>query len=179
MSTLAQRLQQALDLKGAKPADLARACKVKAPSVTAWFNGETKQLKAGSLLLAAEFLGVRAEWLRSGTPPMRAQEQTPGATRLVAAEPPPSARLPSLEQDLLLAFRDLPSHKQRELVAEVMRDAEQWRKYTAEVLAKHGVKRVVDDSHVAKHLPPAPRSNEDTQPGDLDPLSGSQHQTSE
>lgn len=67
MKTLQERLQWALARKpGATQADLARACKVKAPSVTDWFSGKTKSLKADSLRLAASFLGVNRDWLQTG-----------------------------------------------------------------------------------------------------------------
>lgn len=52
-------------------ADLARACKVKPPSVHAWFSGETKKLQAMPLLDAAEFLNVSPRWLATGRGPMR------------------------------------------------------------------------------------------------------------
>lgn len=61
MSTLAGRLQQVLDAKpGASQAELARRCGARGPSVSDWFRRETKTLKAKSLVLAAEYLEVRA-----------------------------------------------------------------------------------------------------------------------
>lgn len=70
MDTLSRRLQWALSQKpGATQADLARACKVKAPSVAGWFSGKTKSLKAESLRLAAAYLGVSRDWLESGSGP--------------------------------------------------------------------------------------------------------------
>lgn len=72
MRTLAERLQHALSQKkDATQADLARYCKTKGPSVSDWFRGETKSLKAQSLVLAAEFLEVRSRWLLDGHGPMR------------------------------------------------------------------------------------------------------------
>lgn len=75
MSTLAQRLAQALDAKmkrdpSASQAELARYCGAKGPSVSDWFTGETKTLKAQSLVLAAEYLEVRPRWLLDGRGPM-------------------------------------------------------------------------------------------------------------
>lgn len=70
MSTLATRLQVSLAEKaGATQADLARHCDVAGPSVSNWFTGETKKLKADSLRLAAEFLGVNRDWLETGKGP--------------------------------------------------------------------------------------------------------------
>lgn len=74
MSTLADRLRAALRGKtGATQAGLARHCGVKPPSVSDWLRGETAELKAASLLMAAEYLEVRPRWLLDGTGPMRAQ----------------------------------------------------------------------------------------------------------
>ncbi len=66
MSTLAERLRLGLQRKGARPADLARACKVKPPSVAEWLNGTTKRLASDNSRLAAAFLGCRREWLELG-----------------------------------------------------------------------------------------------------------------
>ena len=72
MSTLQERLALAM----APPctvtaADLARACKVKAPSVHQWINGPTKTLKGPNAVRAAHELGVNVEWLSTGRGPMR------------------------------------------------------------------------------------------------------------
>lgn len=67
MRTLKERLQWALSQKpGATQADLARACKVRAPSVAGWFSGRTKTLKAHSLRAASAYLGVNMDWLSDG-----------------------------------------------------------------------------------------------------------------
>jgi transcriptional regulator with XRE-family HTH domain len=99
MSTLAERLQRALDAMNppGSQADLARACGKKGPSVSDWFRGETKSLKADSAILAADFLNVRPRWLIDGTGPMRhshpadkpwaAPEESP---QLQANETPPA-----------------------------------------------------------------------------------------
>lgn len=75
MPSLADRLSHALASKQARDpsasqAELARYCGAKAPSVSDWFRGETVTLKASSLVLAAEYLGVRARWLLDGKLPM-------------------------------------------------------------------------------------------------------------
>ena len=67
MDTLAARMRWALDQKpGSSQAELARACKVKPPSVADWLSGKTKTLKAESLRSAAAYLGVNRDWLESG-----------------------------------------------------------------------------------------------------------------
>jgi hypothetical protein len=76
-TTLSERLILALAKKAendvaATQAALARHCGVKAPSVSDWFTGETKVLRAASLVRAAEYLGVRPLWLLEGSGPMTA-----------------------------------------------------------------------------------------------------------
>lgn len=76
MSTLADRINKALDFSGRKPVELARACGVEPPSVSAWRSGRTKSLKMETGVRAAEFLGVSAKWLMDGKGPMTANEAT-------------------------------------------------------------------------------------------------------
>jgi phage repressor protein C with HTH and peptisase S24 domain len=73
-STLKDRLERALEgIPEPKPtqADLARAAKVKPPSVSDWFNGRTKSLRGEPLLAVAKALGVSPLWLNTGRGPMR------------------------------------------------------------------------------------------------------------
>ena len=49
-----------------KKADVARACKIKPPSVAGWFNGKTKELSAETAKIAAELFGCDAFWLATG-----------------------------------------------------------------------------------------------------------------
>ncbi len=68
---LADRLQRALaERPDVSKADLARACGIKQPSVSDWFNGKTKRLSGSNLLEAARRLRVRPEWLATGMGPM-------------------------------------------------------------------------------------------------------------
>lgn len=88
MSTLQERLAQAM----APPctvtaADLARACKVKAPSVHEWINGPTKTLKGPNAVRVAHELNVNVEWLTTGRGPMRGAGTT-GTQRLLEASGP-------------------------------------------------------------------------------------------
>src|SRR5690606_39658713 len=72
MTTLAERLEKALagpPLR--RPADLARACGVRPPSVSDWLSGKTKKMEGANLLAAAEFLDVSYWWLATGKGPMR------------------------------------------------------------------------------------------------------------
>ncbi len=51
--------------------DLAKACRVRPPAVSAWLRGGVRAIKAPHLIAAAEFLGVRAKWLAMGVGPMK------------------------------------------------------------------------------------------------------------
>lgn len=68
---LSERINKALNAKPhLSKAGLARACGVKAPSVTDWVNGRTKALEGSNLLHASDYLGVRPRWLAEGIGPM-------------------------------------------------------------------------------------------------------------
>lgn len=71
-STLKERLEQAVRESDPAPskADIARAAKVKPPSVSDWFSGKTMSL-GKSLLPLSEFLRVNPQWLSTGRGPMR------------------------------------------------------------------------------------------------------------
>lgn len=69
-----------------------------------WFTGETKSLKADSAIQAADFLGVRPQWLIDGTGPMRPQL---GPVVPMAAEPPKRYGAPSLADALDVLARAL------------------------------------------------------------------------
>lgn len=91
MQTLAERLQAALDRNPAlSQAELARACGVSSASVSNWFTGETKTLRAKNLRHAAHYLGCSRDWLETGlgTPGWtESQHSNEGvATALVAQE---------------------------------------------------------------------------------------------
>ncbi|HDV8349673.1 TPA: transcriptional regulator [Burkholderia vietnamiensis] len=78
MTTLAERLEQAMKLPPEKKAaDLARACRVRAPSVSDWLSGKTKKMEGANLLLAAEFLNVDPWWLATGEGQMVRRANTP------------------------------------------------------------------------------------------------------
>lgn len=71
MTTMAERIQEAMDEKPCSPSELAAACGVKPPSVSDWLNGKTKTLKSGSAYRASQFLGVNQLWLTDGKGPKR------------------------------------------------------------------------------------------------------------
>lgn len=66
MSTLAERLNEAMNDKGLKPADLVRATGRKSSSVHAWLHGGTKNLKGENLVILARLLDVSEAWLAHG-----------------------------------------------------------------------------------------------------------------
>jgi transcriptional regulator with XRE-family HTH domain len=65
--------------------DLARACKVKPSSVSDWFSGNTKSLKAEPSIRAAIFLDVLPLWLICGE---GQRTQTAGMNSVLVAEEP-------------------------------------------------------------------------------------------
>lgn len=72
MTSLADRLRLAMEgPPRISQAAIARACGIKAPSVTDWLNGRTKRLEGSNLLATARILGVNPEWLANGEGPMR------------------------------------------------------------------------------------------------------------
>lgn len=84
MSTLAERLKEAM--KGppeVNQGELAHACGVKQPSVSAWLSGKTKRLEGTNLYRAAIKLNVSQLWLAEGRGSMRQKE---GEARVATAE---------------------------------------------------------------------------------------------
>ena len=73
MDSLISRLKKCLT-DGRTQAGLARASGVKPSSVSAWLSGKTKRIEGANLLRAAQYLGVRPEWLATGAGPMRPDE---------------------------------------------------------------------------------------------------------
>lgn len=72
-TTLSERLREAMagppKVSGVQ---LAEACGVAPPSVSAWRTGDSKSLSGSNLLAAAKKLGVRPEWLADGVGPKHA-----------------------------------------------------------------------------------------------------------
>lgn len=83
MTTLQTRFEKAFEPSRHRLADLARAAGVKPPSVSDWFTGNTKSLKAVPLIKAAEYLGVSPLWLATGEGPMRPMTASPFSRELL------------------------------------------------------------------------------------------------
>ena len=92
--SLAQRLTNAMAIKGISQAELARACNVKPPSVHGWLSGKAKFLRGENLLLAAAALGVSQQWLATGEGAMQADA---GSAPVATAPSQPPALSQALE----------------------------------------------------------------------------------
>lgn len=73
---LSDRLKTAMQFSGLSQADLARACRVKPPSIHGWLSGKSKFLRGENLLSAAAALGVSQRWLATGEGAMVAEQPT-------------------------------------------------------------------------------------------------------
>lgn len=75
MSTLSERMKEALRAKGMRQIELAQAIGLTRGAISLWVNGMTKTLEGENLLKAAAALGVSPVWLASGKGPMQVQSQ--------------------------------------------------------------------------------------------------------
>ena len=66
MSSFNERLQQLMDEKGLKPADLARKTGLSKPTLSAIIHGDTCDPRISSLISIAEALQVDLRWLCTG-----------------------------------------------------------------------------------------------------------------
>ena len=66
MKTWNERLAIALEHRGFKPADLARAVRVSPVAVSNWVHGHTKDLKGKNLYEVCSVLKIREAWLLDG-----------------------------------------------------------------------------------------------------------------
>ncbi|RZT91163.1 transcriptional regulator with XRE-family HTH domain [Advenella incenata] len=71
MQNLSERLRYAMQHADISQSDLARKTGAKRSSVSNWASGKTKNLKGKNLVLAAELLCVKSEWLATGQGPMK------------------------------------------------------------------------------------------------------------
>lgn len=69
MSTLQDRLKEALADAGISQSELARRVKTTRGAVSFWFTGATRELTAENLVLAASALSVNPVWLATGKGP--------------------------------------------------------------------------------------------------------------
>ncbi len=71
VSTLRERLNEAMTEAGKAPADLVRACKVAASSINGQLTGKSKSMAAKTAVHAAKLLNVNVRWLVLGEGPKR------------------------------------------------------------------------------------------------------------
>lgn len=120
--SLSDRLTLAMSSAGISQADLARACKVKPPSVHGWLSGKAKFLRGENLLLAAAALGVNQQWLATGEGPMLPGSGEPSlaiSAASLAPAPVPGAPAISLAQALEVvagALSSVPVEKRQALL---------------------------------------------------------------
>lgn len=73
MSTLAERLKEALAQSGVKQIEIASLCKIAPASVSDWFTGKTKSIRSTHLEKVANLLNVSSVWLSTGQGEMKSQ----------------------------------------------------------------------------------------------------------
>lgn len=66
MSTLQQRLEQAMKHAKVKQTELAKACSISTAAVAKWFGGNAKNLKMEHLFAVADLCQVDPRWLGTG-----------------------------------------------------------------------------------------------------------------
>ncbi len=116
-------------------ADIARACKVKSPSVADWLNGKTKSLKPEPARLGAALFGCDQNWLATGTgAPNWVSEPTQ------TSQPPPAPALEDALPVVLDAMANAPDkgRLRTALHALLDDDAPAYRQRLADLLAAPG-----------------------------------------
>ncbi|MBB5411877.1 transcriptional regulator with XRE-family HTH domain [Paraburkholderia sp. HC6.4b] len=133
MSSLADRLRLAMaGPPEIKPADLARACGIRPPSVSAWLSGKTKNIEGSNLLAAAELLHVNPWWLATGRGLMRAKyELDPGGPAAQSPEP-----LSDTQIEILSLLDALTPSQRAELIATLKRQAAENDRLQEELLSR-------------------------------------------
>jgi transcriptional regulator with XRE-family HTH domain len=69
MSTLADRIIEAMDKSGVSVKQVAAACEVSYQAVRKWRTAETKKLEAGNLVRLAALTGFEPRWILTGEGP--------------------------------------------------------------------------------------------------------------
>ena len=113
MNTLRERIAEAMHDAGKSQAELARACEVKAASVSDWISGKTQTMKAATAMRAADFLGVNVLWLTEGRGQKSKSLPSPAplGSKLIPVQvaqsdnPDSNQNIPADEQVILEAYR--------------------------------------------------------------------------
>ncbi len=69
MSSLADRIIEAMDKAGVSITQVAAACDVSYQAVRKWRTADTRHLEAGNLIKLAELTGYEPKWLLTGEGP--------------------------------------------------------------------------------------------------------------
>lgn len=118
--TLAQRFREARESTGMKPADMARALRVKASSISNIESGKTQSLKAETAAGVERVTGYSAVWIATGHGPKmgrigkmpQAEAQQIDALYEAIMELPPNLRA-KIEADVHF-LRSLPQQQDKE-----------------------------------------------------------------
>jgi len=104
VSTLSERIIEALDKSGKSIQEAANYCEVSYQAVRKWRTQETHSLDGKSLVALSELTGYECKWLMTGKGPRRREyaKNQPQALALQAME-----KLPPEEQYKIPAFVDL------------------------------------------------------------------------
>lgn len=66
MTTLAERIAEAIAYSGKKPAQIARECGVRSAAVSLWLDGSTRNLRMEYLFALEDATGYSARWIGIG-----------------------------------------------------------------------------------------------------------------
>ncbi len=110
MQSLQQRIAECMRRRpDLSQADIARACRVRTPSVADWINGKTKTLKPEPARLGAALFGCDQNWLATGTGRPRwhdTEPHVPGVAHSMSYQP---ITLPQkIEWESVMSAAELP-----------------------------------------------------------------------
>lgn len=105
MSTLQERIKEALKKANMKPVELAKLAGVERATVSLWINGPTKTIEGDNLTRAARALNEDAHWLATGE-----RRQSKNATQAAETNP-------SLEYRMLQKFANLTEEDKDRTIA--------------------------------------------------------------
>lgn len=104
MSTLSERIIEAMDKSGVSISRVAEACEISYQAVKKWRTSETHSLDGNNLVALSDLTGYECKWLMTGKGPKHREyaKNQPQALALQAME-----KLPPEEQYKIPAFVDL------------------------------------------------------------------------
>ena len=144
---LGQKVKAARERRGWGMAELARRSGVELRTIHAIETRNSTRSNFASAI--AKALGVPVDAILSdddsaGVPAVEQQ-----AAHFDLPDSDRGVSLSEQEHELVLAFRDLPSAQQTELLEQLLADAKKWRAYAEEVLARNGAKGTAPNLAVA------------------------------